>query len=207
LIEFQATRASARRSDRLDASTYRRNGPPSHLSNRLVTPPPLQPPRCLVRLRLPDRPLSQRPRPASRGRLPKVSHMANVARPRRPSGATRRPCRQGSSVEQARLTRCARFRPGWLLIPAFRPPARVLPRPGYRSHRGRVRRTAPRGGGPSGPLRSRPCRLSTTRPRTSSGFDRPLPCPSEPHPCRSVRVVFQDRTGDRLPAPRTVFLL
>jgi hypothetical protein len=57
---------------------------------------------------------------------------------------SRRPVWSGSSGEQALLTRCARFRPGWLLGPVCRPPVRVLPRPGCRSHRGRVRRAAPR---------------------------------------------------------------
>jgi hypothetical protein len=180
-------------------------------------PPPLQPPRRLVRLRSPDRSRPQRPRPSYRS-------SSRVAAS--PPVQARRPVRSGSSMEQAPPTRCVRSRPGWLLGSGVRPPVRVLPRPGCRAHRGRGRRAAPpRGGGPSAPLRQRPRRLSTTRPLTSSGFDwsglrrdprtasAPGCCPSRPlRPSPAVSPPWcpsgpSGLAGDQLPAPRTVLLL
>jgi len=98
-----------------------------------------------------------------------------------PPVAARRPFRSGSSEEQAPLTRRARTHPGWLLVPVCRPPVRVLPRPGCRSHRGRGRRSAPREGWPVG--------LACARDRAASRrLDRSRLLASSAHcPGRSCR--------------------
>jgi hypothetical protein len=101
-----------------------------------ATRPPLQPPRCLVRLRFPGRSRSRR-----------LSHRPRASRP------------------------------GWLLGPVSDRPCACYRVRGVGPTGVGSAAPPPEGGDPSAPLRPRPRRLSTTRPRTSSGLLRPLPCP------------------------------
>jgi hypothetical protein len=158
---------------------------------------------------------SGRPRLIAVAGFPKVSCAVDVVhsrrtsasvRPRRPRDVSRRSRRLGSSVEQARLTRRARSRPGWLLGPVSDRPSACY----------RVRGAGPTGVGAAAP-RPKAWFVGPAAPASTP----PLGDPSAyvfwllPTAARSVRSAPPPRrscgpsrpAGDQLPATRTVVLL